>query len=437
MAGKLIYRVEKVTRSMIKGRVQHALRESNVTVAHPEQAHQNRHLGVKNYEEFNNLLKEKLAGVHIARNDSPPIIEIFLGASPEFFKDGGDEKTLFTTALQYLKDEYGQENILSISLHKDEASPHLSAFIVPIVKNPDFEQYQKELAGAPVPPGRRKKPFQKAPPEFALSAKTVLGGRAQMSKMQTKIWEKVGKPVGLKRGIEGSKAVHINVNDWKSAMQSIVENETIDLTVPRWTPRDFMNPASYVASVKATLQQRADTAMRNATIAAADAQLAAKKNGDAARRLNAWEETLVTRATELDDQVKREAEALARTAVAGVREDLAELARFRAARDMPDPRLAELATVSAKLADAQNDRSALMRALARMIKETHSIEQMTALCAAMGVSSGRGDIFERLMKSGQVPTFEAAVLQVVAHLDALPAPAPDDEPDQPAPAISH
>ncbi|WP_173675923.1 plasmid recombination protein, partial [Escherichia coli] len=61
--------------------------------------------------------------------------------------------------------------------HRDEATPHLSAFVVPLTQD-----------------GR-------------LSAKEFIGGRAKMRGDQSTHAESV-KKMGLERGIEGSRATH-------------------------------------------------------------------------------------------------------------------------------------------------------------------------------------------------------------------------------------
>ncbi|MGX9105067.1 plasmid recombination protein, partial [Escherichia coli] len=80
-----------------------------------------------------------------------------------------------------------RENILVSSIHLDEKTPHMSAFVVPITKD-----------------GR-------------LSAKEFIGNRTKMSDDQSSYAEAV-KHLGLVRGIEGSKATHKRIKAHYNAL---------------------------------------------------------------------------------------------------------------------------------------------------------------------------------------------------------------------------
>ena len=56
-------------------------------------------------------------------------------------------------------------------------------------------------------------------------------------------------------------------------------------------------------------------------------------------------------------------------------------------------------------------------AFAKTIKQTHNADEMNALADAMGVPAGKGDIFDRLVKSGHAANFEMAVMQVAAYIN--------------------
>ena len=77
----------------------------------------------------------------------------------------------------------GADRIFVAAIHRDETSPHLSAFVVPLTAD-----------------GR-------------LSAKELIGGRAQLSADQTSYAECVHH-LGLERGIEGSKARHTTISQY-------------------------------------------------------------------------------------------------------------------------------------------------------------------------------------------------------------------------------
>ena len=119
------------------------------------------------------------------RKDAVLGIEYFVGASPEWFK--GRDRALvddyFAQSLDWLRDRHGAENVVGWSIHRDESSPHLVAYVVP--RDGD-----------------------------TLNAKKWLGGRAALSRMQSDFVAKVARHHELERGIEGSKAKHQSIKDF-------------------------------------------------------------------------------------------------------------------------------------------------------------------------------------------------------------------------------
>ncbi|WP_460112052.1 MobV family relaxase [Pseudomonas sp. H3_D04] len=119
-------------------------------------------------------------------------IEYLITASPEAFaRHGGtipDTGGYFDRAIAWLKARHGGANIVSATIHLDERTPHLIAYVLPLTKD-----------------GR-------------LSARDFLGGAAKLRKMQTDFHHWCGKPYGLLRGIEGSKATHQKVSQYYQAL---------------------------------------------------------------------------------------------------------------------------------------------------------------------------------------------------------------------------
>lgn len=83
-------------------------------------------------------------------------------------------------ALAWLDKRFGPGNVVNVHLHLDESTPHIHATVVPI--------------------DERGK----------LNCRAFLGGREKMREMQTSIAEEMA-PLGLVRGVEGSKAHHQDV----------------------------------------------------------------------------------------------------------------------------------------------------------------------------------------------------------------------------------
>lgn len=122
------------------------------------------------------------------RKDAVICLEYFIGASPEFFTARQSGSKYFSKALAWLKAKHGAENVIAASVHRDETSPHLVAYVVPITQD-----------------GR-------------LSAKDFMGGKAKLSAMQTDFAEQVGTQFGLERGIEGSQATHTTIRQYYAAL---------------------------------------------------------------------------------------------------------------------------------------------------------------------------------------------------------------------------
>lgn len=117
------------------------------------------------------------------RKDAVLAVEQVLTASPEFFRFDEEKacwdqrrlKAWANAALDWLKREHG-ENLIAVTLHLDETSPHLHAIITPIV--PDGRLCAKEFTA-----------------------------RMRLVDWQTSYASALA-PLGLQRGIQGSKATH-------------------------------------------------------------------------------------------------------------------------------------------------------------------------------------------------------------------------------------
>ena len=119
------------------------------------------------------------------RKDAVIGLEYVIGASPSWFRrKGADDSAYFAQALDWLREKHGADNVVGWSIHRDEKTPHLVAYVVPL-----------DAAGK-------------------LNAKAFTGGRALLSSMQTDFVRRVAQHHGLVRGIEGSKARHQTVKEW-------------------------------------------------------------------------------------------------------------------------------------------------------------------------------------------------------------------------------
>ena len=112
------------------------------------------------------------------RSDSVRIVETLITASPEFFK--GKKKSeirgFFEHAVDFLKQELGEDRLVSAVVHMDEKTPHMHVSFVPITE------------------------------DGHLSAKLILGNRKTLTAWQDRYWKHmVGKYPELERGESASK----------------------------------------------------------------------------------------------------------------------------------------------------------------------------------------------------------------------------------------
>ena len=130
----------------------------------------------------------------VGKNRSVLAIDVFLGASPELFEalDESGLQAWCDAGVAYLKKMYGPENVVSVILHMDETSPHLTAMVVPVDDTPT-----KAGKG----------------PAVRLNAKRWLDGAAKLSGLQDEYAAAVAG-FGLERGIRGSRARHKTVKQF-------------------------------------------------------------------------------------------------------------------------------------------------------------------------------------------------------------------------------
>lgn len=168
--------------------MQHCYRERETHNADQERTPDNQHLVAKSTDEAMGKLRALLPEKR--RKDAVLAVEYVMTASPEWFATATpeQEKTFFQRSVQWLADKYGADRIITASIHRDEATPHLSAFVVPLTKD------------------RR------------LSAKEFIGSRDKMRADQTSYAGRVAD-LGLERGIEGSKATHQTIQQHYAAIK--------------------------------------------------------------------------------------------------------------------------------------------------------------------------------------------------------------------------
>jgi len=184
-----ILRVQKLkTMGDIGGSISHNYRTRYTPNADPSKTVNNEH-DLQTAAEALEAIKGRIPEKH--RKDAVLCVEHLITASPEWagWGDPEREKTFFDKSRKWLIDKYGSQNVIATSIHRDETTPHLVAYIVPLDANT----------------GR-------------LNAKKYIGGtRHVLSQMQTD-FAKCVQSLGLERGLEGSKAEHTTIQKYYSEL---------------------------------------------------------------------------------------------------------------------------------------------------------------------------------------------------------------------------
>ena len=138
----------------------------------------------------------------VGKNQTKAIRIILTGTHEQMMKIANDGRlnSWIDANLKWLKDTFGEENLVSCVLHMDEKTPHLHATVVPIVTG---ERVRRKREG-------EKKYETKSGPR--LSADDVMR-RTKLHEYQNS-YAAAMKPFGLQRGIVGSTAKHQANSDY-------------------------------------------------------------------------------------------------------------------------------------------------------------------------------------------------------------------------------
>jgi len=140
-------------------------------------------------------VERRLADAPTIRKNAVLAIEHVMTASPEFFGEGSAREQARRLAdwrdasMAWLRETYGERNVVAAVLHRDELTPHIQALVVPIDDH-----------------GR-------------LNARGFIGGdRGRLSALQDGYHDAVGR-LGLERGVRGSVAEHQTVREFYAALK--------------------------------------------------------------------------------------------------------------------------------------------------------------------------------------------------------------------------
>lgn len=182
--GYAILRTEKLKAvQSIRRSLMHGFRDMETTNADPERTPDNAHIGATSTQEALEKFNKRLETQKHVRKNGVLAIEYLMTGSPEAMAamDRKAQDAYFKDALGWLRQRHGEENVFYAGIHRDESTPHMYAYVVPIDE------------------------------KGKLNCSAFLGNARALSTMQTDYADAVGSKYGLMRGIEGSKAKHERV----------------------------------------------------------------------------------------------------------------------------------------------------------------------------------------------------------------------------------
>lgn len=195
MANYAIMRCKKLTgMGNVASALQHCYRERETPNANAERTPENYCSVSESTDQAMGRVRELLPEKR--RKDAVLAVEYVMTASPEWWKEATprQQAEFFARSEQWLENKYGKDRVVAAVVHRDEATPHLSAFVVPLTQD-----------------GR-------------LSAKEFIGGRSKMRDDQSTYAESV-KKLDLERGIEGSRATHQTVQHYYESINRGTRNQ--------------------------------------------------------------------------------------------------------------------------------------------------------------------------------------------------------------------
>jgi hypothetical protein len=234
----------------VGGSLAHTYRTRETENADPSRSKENEH-SHNSPGEVMQALRDRVPEKR--RKDAVIGLEYFVGTSPEWFegKTRDQQNAYFLGALDWLQKRHGKENVVGWSIHRDESSPHLVAYVVPISDR------------------------------GTLNAKQWTGGAAALSKMQTDFAKDVGARNGLQRGIEGSKAHHQTIKSFYAQIDKPSQHVSIgpETTQPKVLKKGFLtteyeSPEMVAQRVTAAVQKAYSPAVENAKLAASEGRRA-------------------------------------------------------------------------------------------------------------------------------------------------------------------
>ena len=197
-------------------------------------------------------------------------------------------------SLKWIRETYGEQNLVSAVLHMDEKTPHIHATVIPIVTGERRKAGQEEQNG-------KKKYRKKNPQDVRLCADDVMA-RHRLKHYQDTYAQAMNK-YGLQRGVDGSLAKHISTMQYYK--QLVEQQDSLQENIENLLGLE-KEAMKKLKQVKGEINvQKMKGAAVNATTAIADG-VSSLFGGSKVKRLEEENENLKRNIVNLQKQVQAE-----------------------------------------------------------------------------------------------------------------------------------
>jgi hypothetical protein len=137
-----ICRVQKIKSGGVTGIQDHDERNHSVSHTNPDIDWSKGHLNVSlipRNEAFLTSVKKRIGKLDLkraVRKDATVMMQALFTSDSEFFKamDREEQLEFFEKSFDFVKDRYGEENLISATIHFDEKTPHMHVNFVPVIE---------------------------------------------------------------------------------------------------------------------------------------------------------------------------------------------------------------------------------------------------------------------------------------------------------------
>lgn len=255
MARKIVCRIQKLSsRKQIKGHLRHGMRDDQPDNANPDRARLNQKAG-GTAEEVIARLDERLDAADHKDSQAVELVEMIITAAADAFgKEKVRPKAFLSDALKFARERFGRENVIAAAAHYDEIAPHIHIFITPI-HHVEAHTRKRSVFGPKDPETGKQTRINKeveVPARTILSASHFFGSPKKLSQLQTDVYEAVGKPHGLHRGLKRSRATHTALKEFYGAITQPVKPMP---EPPEIGLIDRLNPQSLLDEYQSSMQR--------------------------------------------------------------------------------------------------------------------------------------------------------------------------------------